>query len=196
MNDQSTTQKNESSETGNKINAIMHKRLLRHGLFIVILLIIAVAIMLIVTGGHLNRAFEIVLYICVALVTGILFWLFTPGSTGDLDFKKLGIKLGGGAAIGASFMLLAWYLTEPNLNYVVIPKPSYIPQEFTIINQSSQEINDVGEVRTKGGKQYLYIEFRDGKDEGIIDLNYLKNGNITFAKSQFKATIKGELVNR
>lgn len=49
-------------------------------------------------------------YVGVALITGIAFWALT-GSTGDLTLPQIGLRLGGGAAIGAGFMLLAHSLT-------------------------------------------------------------------------------------
>src|SRR5262245_1935824 len=104
------------------------------------------------TGGRLARAHWVVLYVGVAVFTGVVFWLVTPGSTGSLKFAALGIKLGGGAAIGAAFMLLAWKLSAPTSSSIVVPVPSEIPSDFTIKNLSPTDLSDLGEVRTLGGR--------------------------------------------
>src|SRR5437879_3582900 len=49
---------------------------------------------IVVSNGH-----RIALYVGVALITGITFWLVTPGSSAVVSVPHLGLKLGGGAAI-------------------------------------------------------------------------------------------------
>jgi len=168
--------------------------LLIPGLLVVFVIIVLEALMLWQTNGHLTRAYQIVLYTGVAIVTGVLFWLLTPGSMGEVDLKQLGIRLGGGAAIGAAFMLLAWFLTDPETNHVVAPVPFGIPQEFTIHNQSPNDLADVGEVRTISGRRYLYAEFRSGHDEGILNLKHLRAGSAGFSTPSYQITLEGELI--
>lgn len=166
------------------------------GLLVVFAIIALEAVMLWATGGHLTRAHQIVLYIGVAIVTGVVFWLLTPGSTGELDFKQLGIRLGGGAAIGASFMLLAWWLTDPEVNHTVVPVPSAIAQDFTIENLSPNDLADVGEVRTISNRRYLYAEFRPGHERGDIRINHLEDGATAMNTSAYQISLDGELIDR
>lgn len=167
-----------------------HQPLLIPGLLVVFVIVILEAIMLWGTSGRLTRAYEIVLYIGVAIVTGVLFWLLTPGSQGELNFTQLGIRLGGGAAIGASFMLLAWYLTDQDTNHVVVPVPPGVPAEFNIENQTPNGLADVGEVRSVSGRHYLYVEFQPGQDQGDLSLKYL-NPNEGFITSSYRVTRDG-----
>ncbi len=67
------------------------------------------------TGGLYLGMHERMLFLTgVALLTGTVFWIVTPGS-GQVSIRQLGIRLGGGAAIGAAFMLLANQLTPQSL---------------------------------------------------------------------------------
>ncbi len=72
----------------------------------------AVVCLFIAAGGKdFNPAQWVAFYVLIALVTGLVFCLFTSNSKGEYTNKKLGISLGGGAGIGACFMVLAKYLT-------------------------------------------------------------------------------------
>lgn len=72
------------------------------------------------TGGYPSTFGMALGYVAIALITGGFFWLFR-GSTGEVELKELGIKLGGAAAIGAAFMLLASKLTlKPDLDQVIM----------------------------------------------------------------------------
>ena len=84
-----------------------------YGGFALILIILALETALFLTKeGDLDKAGWVVLYVGVALVTGIAFWILTPGSTGEVTVEHLGIRLGGGAAIGAAFILLSNFVSE------------------------------------------------------------------------------------
>ncbi len=91
-----------------------------YGGFALILIILALETALFLTKeGDLDKAEWVVLYVGVALVTGIAFWILTPGSTGEVTVEHLGIRLGGGAAIGAAFVLLSNFVSEEPPNHRV-----------------------------------------------------------------------------
>lgn len=93
-----------------------------YGGFALILIILALETALFLSKeGDLDKAEWVVLYVGVALVTGIAFWILTPGSTGEVTVEHLGIRLGGGAAIGATFILLSNFVSEDPPNYRVFP---------------------------------------------------------------------------
>ncbi len=151
------------------------------------------AIMIWATGGRLRQAHEVALYIGVALITGIAFWLFTPGSTGELNLPELGIKLGGGAAIGAIFMLLASWLTSPAIQHVVVPVPAEIPQQFTMHNLSPDSIRELGELRTVSGNRFLFAEFWAKEEEGAFQLTHLSNEGAAFKNPTYRIGLDGVL---
>jgi hypothetical protein len=163
------------------------------GLLVVAVIVALVGVMLWSTQGVLTRAHEIVLFVSVAIVTGVLFWILTPGSSGQLTVKQLGIRLGGGAGIGASFMLLAWWLTASTANTTVVPVPFQIPTDFTIENISPEHLADVGELRTVSKRRFIYAEFRPGHNAGVLRLKYLKPLGGGFEMSTFTVTLAGEL---
>lgn len=172
---------------------VSHGQILAAGLGMVKIIILLLAVMLVTTGGHLTRAYEIVLLVGIALVTGISFWLLTPGSTGTVEVKEIGIRLGGGAAIGAAFMILAWWLTSGLPSYVVVPVPASIPSEFVIRNLTPEEIADVGEVHTITNNRMLYVAFQPKRESGTIELRHLKPGEAKFSAPLYIITVKGEI---
>ena len=157
------------------------------------LVIFLIAIMLILTKGNLNRALWVALWVGVAITSGIIFSVFTTDSTGQIDFKQLGIKLGGGAAIGAAFMLLPWWMTKPDINYTIIPVPSEIHGPINIENLTTNNISDVGELRTVGRKRYLFVDFFDEEEEGKLLLKYSKSNSAEILVNSYFVTIKGKL---
>ena len=159
--------------------------------FVILALIVA---MIWSTEGDLSRAHMILLYVGVAIITGILFWHFTPGSTGQFDLKQLGIRLGGGAAIGASFMVLAWWLTVPETTTALVFIPTTIPDDFKIENISPEKLADLGKVHTKSRRNFIFADFRAGHESALIRLTYLNIENNQFLTPVFKILLTGQLI--
>lgn len=170
--------------------------LLLPGMIVISIIIILETVMLIKTNGILTQAYQIVLYVGVAIVTGVVFWTLTPGTSGQINFTQLGIRLGGGAAIGASFMLLAWWLTAPKCNFVVIPTPSNAPEDFLLLNVSPENISDVGELRTISKRRYIFAEFRSKKEVGEIHFRHLNANENGFEDSAYIITLQGSLLKK
>ena len=170
--------------------------LLLPGMIITIVIIVLETVMLIKTNGVLTQAYQIVLYVGVAIVTGVVFWTLTPGTSGLINFKQLGIRLGGGAAIGASFMLLAWWLTVPKFNFAVIPTPSNIPEDFSLANVSPENISDIGELRTISKRRYIFAEFRSNKEIGEINLQHLNASKNRLENSIYVITLQGDFLKK
>lgn len=118
--------------------------------------------------GVLGRAGWVLLYGLVSVISGLAFWLFTPGSTGEFSLQKYGVRLTGAAAIGASFAMLGWYLTKPVARTTVIPVPAGLPTQFILRNETPDTVSGVGEIRLVDGRRFLFVEFSDGKDVGKI----------------------------
>lgn len=92
------------------------------GVALIVLVISLLVWQRISTHGYIaGRQDWLLLLVGVALVTGMVFWLITPGAEGELNLTQLGLKLTGGAAIGAGFMLLAWELTKTSPTTVIVP---------------------------------------------------------------------------
>lgn len=167
--------------------SILSDRLATQALAFVILLIIIglLTALLIFTGGNLNDALWSVLYIGLALITGIAFWIITPGGTSEIKIPLLGIKLVGSAATGAAFIILM-NLYFPPRDYAIITLPekhqdnTFLPKnndsvELTRISTESYLVKFNGK-KTKSkfkaeqldpdGEKYSFYEFtvdRNGK---------------------------------
>lgn len=119
-------------------------------------------------------------YVSVALITGLSFWLLTAGATGEYTNSRLGLRLGGGAGIGACFMVLARVLT---------PSPPLLGERVIKIQVNaaghifpatpapawSKEIREVL-ILDENGSRALVL-FEDGQMEGDIFLQYYKSDN-------------------
>ena len=87
-----------------------------------LIVIVLMAALLITTGGNLNDALWSVLYIGLALITGIAFWIVTPGAKSEVGIPKLGIKLAGSAATGAAFIIIVNFYLPPR-DYAITTLP-------------------------------------------------------------------------
>ena len=130
------------------------------GIVLVFVLVGLVGLMIWRTGGALTRAHWFVLLVSVAMVAGLGFWLWT-GSSGS--FSVAGLKLGGGAAVGAAFMYLAWKLvgTRGDHGYTVVSLP--FPRGDIDLSWSDQIV--LAQF-LKDGR--LFVEFRQGHERGEI----------------------------
>lgn len=119
-------------------------------------------------GGNFLPAHWVALKVGVALITGIAFWTFTA-SSGEFTWKDWGLKLGGGAAVGAAFMILAHYITpdmSPANRIVEVP----VPADARVTAIAGTGVNAVTSLQKDG--RFL-VEFTEGNDRGEIHLNYL-----------------------
>ncbi len=122
-----------------------------------------------VTGGDFLPAHWTAFFVLVALVTGLGFWLFT-GSTGDFRWKEFGVTLGGGAAIGASFMMLAHWITParpPNLNVLEV----LLPDDST--PSSPRFDSGIARVTAIPNESRYIVEFRENAMTGNVHFRYL-----------------------
>ena len=139
------------------------------GSFLIVIVLVLLAILLVYRADSFSRPHWVSLYAGIAVVTGLAFWIYAPGSTGEVTVKELGIKLGGGAAVGAAFMLLAWWLT-PLTEVLIVDVPDSvkgIASRFAIENSSPglrAELLD--------GNNRILVEFSENRAEGRIHLVY------------------------
>lgn len=151
----------------------METRLLYIGVGIsLLLLVLLIVVWLSADGTPMDWVF---FYVLVALLTGVLFWTVTPGSTGEVTVQQLGIRLGGGAAIGAAFMLLAHWLTPAppppasdvalvslNLPDSVRTSPVLKVANFDEASFSHEPVL----LPCAGTKRQALVQFKEGASEG------------------------------
>ncbi len=105
-----------------------------------------------------------VVYAIVALVSGICFYYFTGGQDSKVTIPALGIRLSGGAAVGAALILLInSLLGSPLPSRVVIPLPREhwnVPFAFY---ETSENVN-VSAV--DGMPRHYVVEFIGGSSSG------------------------------
>lgn len=109
--------------------------------------------------------------VSIALVTGLAFWLYSPGASGQFTNRMLGIRLGGAAAIGASFMMLAGYLrpeAPPSFRIV----DGSVPGVDLIYPLGHTEGIDV--TRLRNGSRFL-VEFDEGTHDGEFYVGFLRS---------------------
>lgn len=134
---------------------------------------IGVAIPLGLLAYALGRpAYWILLYVGVALLTGLLFWTFTPGGTATADLKQIGIRLTGGAAVGLAFMLVAAWLT-PTPSVMIVE----LPERFTAYHRPDPEPSASIDV-VRMSEHELVARFRSGADEGRFYLSFTVPGEL------------------
>lgn len=112
----------------------------------------------------------------------------------------IAISATGGIAVLLIILLLGYYLYIPRAeepaNQTILRLPDNIPRAFTIENISSEAISDVGEVRTIGNKQLLYVEFRPGHHSGNIRLKFLKDEQLAFEEVMYTVTTDGKIIRQ
>ncbi len=124
----------------------------------------------------------LLLFTGIALTSGILFWILTPGSSGQLNNERLGIKLGGGAGIGAAMMALSLWgyaeFVESDRNYVLFPLPDRIQEPFSINVEDRRLIAEIAQVKIDGDS-YIYIEFQNeaitGGEAASFTISYVND---------------------
>lgn len=141
----------------------------RFGLLVAMLIILLLAVLLTARGGILQRAEWVALYVGVALVTGIVFWLVAPGGKSELSMPQYGMRLGGGAAVGAIFMLIAHKIT-PGPEIRAFELPTEIRRSHTVQILDSSPRIDVEIVN----KRLLLVEFRESQNDGEVTLEYFQ----------------------
>lgn len=154
------------------------KDFLRAGLCLIVFLSLLVAFMFWFTGGEFLISHWAAFYVATALITGLAFWLVTP-SPATLSIPWLGARLGGGAAIGAIFMLLVMFLLPPtNLRVVELKVPG-VRNESLGKPKFSSEIYSVTKLGDdpQRGVRYL-VEFREGHSFGEMYVAYPKTDGI------------------
>ena len=133
------------------------------GLVLILVLLTLAAWLLVGTGGHLLRAHWIALCVIVALVSGIAFWALTPGATGTVDIVQLGVRLTGGAGIGAAFLLLAWWLTsDPPPNARVVSVKNFP----ALVVDGERSTPGITVRRIARERDQLLVLFAENTDEG------------------------------
>ncbi|HLN29974.1 MAG TPA: hypothetical protein VK395_19690 [Gemmataceae bacterium] len=144
------------------------------GVALILLVIGLLAWQRISTHGFIaGRQDWVLLLIGVALVTGMVFWLVTPGAEGELNLAHLGLKLTGGAAIGAGFMLIAWGLTKISPTTVIVALDQDSLANRPVVRGLDTENIDLA---YQLPDQRVLVEFKDGKEHGWFKTEHLEVG--------------------
>lgn len=159
------------------------------------LVIIALIVMLFKsTDGYFSRAHWAGFYIGVGLCAGVLYWLFTPGATGELHIKEFGARMGGGAAIGGIFMLIAHWLTpaaEPSTLQLVSVD---VPDATTIyLDGKGAGIRNL--IRLGSDNPRILVEFEATAGSGEFFVKYLK-GDGSIYRKRYDVTRAGHITEQ
>ena len=131
-------------------------------LFILVALLVWLRI---ATEGFASNLDWVLFYVGIALVTGIAFWVYTPGSQGTLNLPQFGIHLGGGAAIGASFMLLAVLFVPKADPDVVVALPEQVRSPTVkVLKYDHEKLVTVSMIPKLPGN--VFVRFHDGEEQG------------------------------
>jgi hypothetical protein len=136
------------------------------GMGLILLIIGLLAWMVTALGGRLAPAHWSLLYVGIALVTGIAFWTLTT-STGEVTLtrEQVALKLGGGAAIGAAFMYMAYWFNSGGDPYVVVPLASSGTSANAVAISDFDRGNLDPPYLIRELRQVL-VEFKEGKKDG------------------------------
>jgi hypothetical protein len=119
---------------------------------------------------------------------------------GKIPFTPIAVSTTGGVAVLVIVLLLGYYLyvkpTSPAGSQIVVATPSWVPRDFTIDNLSPDSVADVGQVRTIGNRQFLYVEFIPGKPSGRLRLTYLGGSGPGLERAVYLVKTDGELVRQ
>lgn len=116
-----------------------------YGLFLFLCIAGLLATILVLTGGYPSSFVKTVGYVCLALLAGIGFWVI--GAT-DGQFaipmlmdRSVEAKLGGGAAVGIIFMLVAHHITEVPPKHLTYEIPrDYKNRGLEVVRTSSPRL--------------------------------------------------------
>jgi hypothetical protein len=147
-----------------------------------------IVLMMATTGGYLTRAQWVLLYVGIALVTGVLFWTITT-SEAEFTATKLGIKLGGGAAIGACFMALANRITAESASSVIIP----LATEDALLGPRIIETDPGVAPEILNDKRRVLTEFRTAKGKGWFIIKALSDDAKGWRWVKYDVTAEGKV---
>jgi hypothetical protein len=110
------------------------------------------------------------------------------------------VSTAGGVAVLLILLLVGYYLyvkpAPQARSQLILTLPRGAPRDFTIENLSPERIVDVGEVRTAGNRQFLYVEFLPGESSGDVRLTYLRDSEPKFENVVYEVRADGRLVER
>jgi hypothetical protein len=167
------------------------------GIIFIFVILGLLILLLQTTRGVLNHAQWVLMLVAIALITGLTFWIWTE-SSGQLTVKQLGIELGGGAGIGASFMLLAWKLVTSRSfqkiisPFVVVSIPTEGRSSIFYLSWHSKDI--VSALNLKDNRRMLF-EFGEGKFSGEINIRYLAKDASKWNEVKYKIDRSGRLID-
>lgn len=95
-----------------------------------------------------NRAQQFVLYVCLAIIAGLVFTAASI-STGQINWKRLGISLSGGAAIGIATIFVVDGLLPP------VPTPAVIQPSTTGLVSCAEHGAGIRVTRINNSSRYL-----------------------------------------
>lgn len=140
------------------------------GFMAVIFLLALIWLLYYATDGTFLPSHWVALYVAIAIVTGVLFWNFTT-TDADVSLPALGIRLGGGAAVGAAFMILAHWLTPGAAMFRIVDIQFEGVDSF-----SYQGERDLRRVEPLNKETEFLVEFQESVDEGYFEVHFLKEG--------------------
>ena len=164
--------------------------------FLVLLAVIGVALYA-HTRGLPTEAGWLILYTCIGLFAGVAFCLFTPGSTGEFTMKRLGIKLGGGAAIGAAFMVLGYQLATrcgEAPPHVVVEVENLSDVDYVPIVSRSRGVSNVHHVLED--KACLLVKFDERSTCGGFETKQWDPSAQAFRTVEYTVDRSGKLAKR
>jgi hypothetical protein len=137
-------------------------------LVVVAILVFAMGCMLVATDGLMNRGYGVAFFICSALIAGIAFWTLSPGARqgNAFNLRVLGIRLGGGAAIGASFALLAWTVVPSDSTFVVQRLNGEGDVTITELGDGARDAAYVA------ARKWLVVEMEPGADTASVSVRW------------------------
>ena len=138
------------------------------GMMLMIVILALIFVLFRVTQGHFLAAHWVAFYASIALLTGTVFWMLT-GATGTYVNRRLGIRLGGGAAIGVFFMVLAYRLTPHTAHsrYQVIPVSGTTAPILLTWNEALRQVWSL-----PGASSRFLVEFEESAAEGYFDVSF------------------------
>ncbi len=90
-----------------------------------------------------------------------------------MSIPAMGLKLGGGAAVGAGLMLLVWKLTIPTQPYALIELHPLVPNQ-TPIKITAFDTQSIDKVAPLRNENRAVVVFKEGQERGWFKTHHLQ----------------------
>jgi hypothetical protein len=109
----------------------------------------------------------------------------------------IAVSTTGGVAVLVVVLLVGYYFyvkpAFPARSQIITLLPSGIPRYFIVDNLTPDALADVGQFRSLGNRQFLYMEFLPGKALGKVRLTYPGDADNPIKKVVYQVKTDGEL---